>query len=184
MGNKQIKETIDKHQELNKQFSNEKIKQNLVVFNIPITFIRYRQTKSYINQIINASNEELNNITYNELYLTEQGIKITNDNVEFWNNNNDDIAILNTHDSSGNQIMIYKHFDWNDEPVPEIISTHVENIIELQNQIKEFENKISTEKSKILELEYVQSKLNRPIEKTKTSQYIQTVKYLSELCNL
>ena len=46
----------------------------------------------------------------------------------------------------------------------------------VKNQIKELENKISEEKSKIIKLDYVQSKLNKPIEKT--DEYIQTIKNL------
>jgi hypothetical protein len=73
---------------------------------------------------------------------------------------------------------MYKHFDWDDEPVPEIISTHIENIIKLKDQIKGLESKIREEKSKIRNLDYVQSKLNKPVGKT--NEYIRTVKYLYE----
>ncbi len=60
MGNNQIKETINKHKELNKQIKNNKLSKNLLVFNIPITFEYPRQYKGYIEQITNASKEELN----------------------------------------------------------------------------------------------------------------------------
>lgn len=186
-GNSQIKETIDKHQELHKQIENNNLKKNLVVFNIPITFDYYRQSKSYINQITTVSSDELNNTIYNELYLSELGIIITNSGVKIIKNNmstsEESYCILQTYDKSKNPIYMYKHFNWVDEPVPEIISIHIENIVKLQDQIKELEKQISTEKSKIVELNYVQSKLNKPIEKT--NQYIKTVKYLmNEIFNL
>ena len=186
MGNYQIKETINKHQELREQIVNNKLNQNLIIFNIPIVIETYRGTKSYIEQISGASEEELNNTTYNELYLSGLGIKITNDDIHFVKNNElaktwvkgSSIEAFQTHDEKGNEIHIYKHFDWDDEPVPEIISTHIENIIKLQDQIKELSSQIWEEKSKIRNLDYVQSKLNKPIGKT--NEYIRTVKYLYE----
>ncbi len=68
---------------------------------------------------------------------------------------------------------MFKHFDWDDVPVPEIISYHVENIIRLESIIKELENQIREEKSKIYNLEYVKSKLNKQIKEK--NQYILTI---------
>jgi hypothetical protein len=186
MGNRQIKETINKHQELHEQIKNNKLSKNLLIFNIPITFDYARQTKSYIEQITNSSEEELNNTTFNELYLAELGIKITNNEVTFIKNNElstwtkpeDNIEVLQTYDDNKNLIKIYKHFDWDDDPVPEIIYNHVENITRLELIIKELEKQICEEKSKIHNLEYVQSKLNKPIKEK--NEYIQTIKYLMD----
>lgn len=83
MANYQIKETIDKHQQLYEQLKNNKLDKNLIIYNLPIKFNGYRGTKSFIDQIIEESEEELNNTTYNELYLPELGIKITNDDIKF-----------------------------------------------------------------------------------------------------
>lgn len=186
MGNKQIKETINKHQILSEKLKNDKLDKNLIIFNMPIIINGYRRSKSYIDQIIEASNEELNNTTYNSLYLSGLGIKISNSDVKFikndelssWTNPEENIEVLQTVDEFHNPIRIFKHFDWNDDPIPEIISTHVENIIKLKNVKKEIENLIWEEKSKIIQLEYVQSKLNKPIGET--NEYIQTIKYLDE----
>ena len=186
MGNNQIKETIIKHQELREQIVNNKLNQNLIIFNIHIVIETYRGTKSYIEQILGANEEELNNTTYNELYLSDLGIKITNDDIQFIKNNElnkawvkgGSIGVLQSYDEKRNYIHMFKHFDWDDEPVPEIISTHKENIIKLQDQIKNLESQIWEEKSKILNLDYVQSKLNKPVGKT--NEYIRTVKYLHE----
>jgi hypothetical protein len=186
-GNNQhkINEIIDKHQELHHQITNKKIKQNLIIFNIPIINIPYRGSKSYIEQITEASKEELNNTTYNKLYLSELGIIISDSDIKFNKYGDCDrlsslknrINILQTYYKS-NYIEMYKHFDWDNEPIPEILSTHLENILDLKKQIKELENKISEEKSKIIKLDYVQSKLNKPIKKT--DEYIQTIKNLFE----
>jgi hypothetical protein len=190
MGNYQIKETINKHQELREQIVNNKLNQNLIIFNIPIVIETYRGSKSFIEQMVGANEEELNNTTYNELYLSELKIKITNDDIHFVKNNEltnswtpggtpgGSIEVLQTYDEKGNYIRIYKHFDWDDEPVPEIISTHIENIIKLQDQIKTLKSQIWEEKTKIRGLDYVQSKLNKPVGKT--NEYIRTVKYLYE----
>ena len=186
MGNKQIKETINKHQILSEKLKNDKLDKNLIIFNMPIIINGYRRSKSYIDQITEASNEELNNTTYNSLYLSGLGIKISNSDVKFikndelssWTNPEENIEVLQTVDEFHNPIRIFKHFDWNDDPIPEIISTHVENIIKLKNVKKEIENLIWEEKLKIIQLEYVQSKLNKPIGET--NEYIQTVKYLDE----
>jgi hypothetical protein len=190
MGNTYIKETIDKHQELDKQIKNNELRQNLIIFNIPITFEHYRQSKSYYDQISMASEEELANTTYNELYLSSLGIKITNSDVILidkenlcgWTSNyKDNIRILQTYDENKNEIRMYKHFDWDntdEKPIPQIISTHVNKIVELQNQIKELESQIRVEKNKILNLEYVKSKLSQPVKKTK--EYIETLKHLMD----
>lgn len=178
MGNYQIKETINKHQELHEQIVNNKLNQNLIIFNIPIGIETYRGTKTLIEQMLGANEEELNNTTYNELYLSGLEIKITNDDIHFVKNKKPSIEVLQTYDEKGNYIHIYKHFDWDDEPVPEIISTHIENIIKLQDQIKKLKSQIWEEKTKIRDLDYVQSKLNKPVGKT--NEYIQTVKYLYE----
>lgn len=190
MGNRHIKETIDKHQELHKNIKNNELSKNLIIFNIPITFDYYRQTKSYFDQISRASEDELANTTYNELYLSSLGIKITNSDVELislenltgWASN-DNIEILQTYDENKNEIIMYKHFDWvnsdvDEDQVPQIISTHVNKIVELQNQIKELESKIRDEKNKILNLEYVKTTLSKPVKKTK--EYIETLKHLMD----
>ena len=49
---------------------------------MPIDFEYYRELKSYIEQITNTTEDELNDTTYNSLYLPELGLKITNSNVE------------------------------------------------------------------------------------------------------
>lgn len=191
MGNNYIKETITKHQELRKQIKNDKLDKNLIIFNIPIVIDSYRGSKSYIEQITEASEEELNNTMYNELYLTRLGIKITNDDIKFfktnelsiWSKPEENIEVLQTHELD-NPIYMYKHFDWVVESEPEseqaskIIFTHINNIIRFKDKIKELENQIREEKSKILKLKYVQLKLNKPIGKT--NEYIRTVKYLYE----
>jgi len=54
--------------------------------------------------------------------------------------------------------------------------TYLQNIIELNNKIEELKIQISEEKTKIINLNYVQSKLNKPIKHI--NKYIQTIKYL------
>jgi hypothetical protein len=137
-----------------------------------------------------ASEEELANTTYNELYLLSLGIKITNsdvilmdkENFSGWTSNQETrIDILQTYDENKNQIIMYKHFDWDNtdkKPIPQIISTHINKIVELQNQIKKLESLIRNEKNEILNLEYVKSKLSKPVKKTK--EYIETLKHLIE----
>jgi hypothetical protein len=181
MGNSNIKETVDKHQELYEKILNNNLNENLIIFNIPITFDYYRQTKSYMDQIANASEDELANTTYNELYLLSEGIKITDSDVILMAKSEleaDHIEILQTRDENNNEIRMYKHFDWinDDEPIPEIISDHVNKIIELQNKIKDLESQINTEKNKILNLDYVKTKLSKPVQNPK--EYVKTIKYL------
>jgi hypothetical protein len=189
MGNSNIKETIDKHQELYEKILNNNLNKNLIIFNIPIRFNYHRQSKSYIDEISFASEDELTNTTYNELYLLSEGIIITNsdvilitkENLSGWKANYEtNIEILQTRDENNNEIMMYKHFDWvnDDEPIPQIISDHVNKIIELQNKIKDLESQINTEKNEILNLEYVKSKLSKPVGKT--GEYIKTIKYLMD----
>lgn len=159
MGNNQIKETVAKHQELRKQIKNDKLDKNLIIFNIPIVVDSNRGSKSYIQQITEESEEELNNTTYNELYLAGLGIKITNNDIKFIKTNE-----LSSWAKPGENI--------------EVLQTHDENIIKLEGVIKKLQNQINEEKSKLLQLEYVQSKLNKPIGKT--NEYVRTVKYLYE----
>lgn len=184
MANYQIKETIDKHQQLYEQLKNNKLDKNLIIYNLPIKFNDYRGAKSFIDQIIEESEEELNNTTYNELYLPKLGLKITNDDIKFvltseltgWSKPGENIGVLQTHDETDNPIEMFKPFDWDDESVPEMISTHVENIVRLENEIENIMSQIHMEKSKIRELEYVISKLNKNVEGK--DKYIQTLKYL------
>lgn len=185
MGNSNIKETFDKHQELYEKILNNNLNENLIIFNIPITFDYYRQTKSYMDQIANASEDELANTTYNELYLLSEGIKITDSDVILMAKselNADHIEILQTRDENNNEIRMYKHFDWinddDDEPIPQIISDHVNKIIELQNKIKDLESQINAEKNKILNLDYVKTKLSKPVQNPK--EYVKTIKHLMD----
>lgn len=49
-------------------------------------------------------------------------------------------------------------------------------IIELQNKIKDLESQINAEKNKILNLDYVKTKLSKPVQNPK--EYVKTIKYL------
>lgn len=61
------------------------------------------------------------------------------------------------------------------------MQSYLQNIIELNKKIEELENQISNEKTKIINLNYVQSKLNKPIKHI--SKYIQTIKKVKNIIN-
>lgn len=182
MGNysSNIKDIIDEHQKLHNKIENNNLDENLIIFNIPITFDYHRQFKSYDEEIYNASLQELSNTTYNELYLSSLGINITSDSVQFISVDKLNICTLSTYDDDKNKtpIKIFKHFNLDTDPIPETISINVNNINELMNQIKKLEQKIKIEKDEILNSEYVKSKLNKPMKKT--NDYVRTVKYLND----
>ena len=186
---KKIKEIIDKHQQFSDQLKNNKVNKNFLVFNIPIKFDHPRQCKSYIDQIYQSTSDELNNPIYNELYLMKLGIKITNSgHVDFIGNNTrhlkDKLSVLSRVGENQNYISMYKHFDWveNDNEndtennAEAAISIYVQNIINLQEQIKELEKQINLNKLKIYQTDFVQSQINKQV--LKINDYVKTIDYL------
>lgn len=177
MGNFNTKETIDKHQKLHKQIKNGKIDNNLLIFNIPTK--KNEGQISYSEKILSASEEELNDTTYNELYISSFGIKITNFEVKFIKNGSikKDIEVLGQN-FEDEYIHISKHFEFDDEKEPDEILKHIEKIIYYQEEIYKIEKKIAREKLKIIQNDYVQSKLKKNISGKK--EYLKTLKFLNE----
>lgn len=173
--NSNIKEIIDEHQKLKNKIENNNLKENLIVFDIPVKPNDYCRT--YNDQICFESLEELSNTTYNSLYLSSLGINITSYSVEFMPVENLNIWTLSTC-VDDKPITMFKHFNWDIEPIPETILNNVNKINELRNQIKKLEEKIRIEENEILNSEYVKSKLNKPIKKT--SNYIETIKNIDK----
>ena len=177
MGNFQVKETINKHQELDKQIKSGKINGNLLIFNIPIK--KDGGYVTYPELILSASEEELNDTTYNELYISSLGIKITNSEVKFMPNAlvKSDIEVLGQYYEE-QYIHMSKHFEFDEEVEPDIIIEHIGNIISYQQEINKIQKKIMREKLKIIETDYVQLKLKKNISGKK--EYMRTIEILNE----
>lgn len=76
-------------------------------------------------------------------------------------------------------IHIYKHFDFiedNEDIEPNKLEECLKKITEYENEIKLLEMKIRQEKYKILNLDYVKSRLHSQVPNIK--QYIECINYL------
>lgn len=158
---------IKKHQELNKSLNNNDIKNNLVIFDPEIIFDSNRH--SYFDTVLkileNPTNHELNDS--NILYL--EGLEITNEYVktelELNQTTNSVIQMdhceLVSYEIKDNPHYIYKHFNIINESTPEEIIQSIEKIKHLEKIIQE-------EKNKILNSDFVKSKLNNKIDNLET----------------
>lgn len=173
--------TINKHQSLSKNIKKNTLESNLIIYDIPITFSNNRRTQSYVEQMEESSETELINTIYNKLYLTKLGVTISKDKVVIKNEINlkDELRVLQTYDKNTcSDIDIYKHFTYDDEPVPIEIQISIDVIKNLQLQIQSINNLIEKEKNKIIRSKYVQSKLDKPPDNV--NEYVDTIKYLAK----
>ena len=174
VGNRQI---LDKHKKLTaKQVVNYYPDVDLLFFNIPITSIHDR---SYFEQISKFSDDELSNTKYNELYLHKHKIIITSDDVI----TNILVMFPNYAQSycHADNTKMYKHFDFIqdvEDTEPNELVESLNAIINYENEIKLLEKKIKQEKQKILNLDYIKSKLNMRIPYIK--EYIETIKFIKK----
>lgn len=161
---------LDRHTKLNKQIADNNLKSNFIIFDIPIRFEYCGQTKSYLEQLEESTDEELNNTTYNVLYIPSLNIKITANEVKNVNEfDEENISIIHSiHDNDGNLSTIYKHFTFDDEPVPKELVNHVKKIRSLEQEIKLLEQEILLESNKISNLDYVKRKLKTKPQLVKT----------------
>ena len=194
MGNNQSadpnEQMLDDHQNLAKLLESDNKKFNLVFFNPPITFEYYRQSKSYFQQILGMNNSDFDCTNYNELYIGELGIKITDD-AKVSELNVDDFCDFKQYltwqfYTDDKQYMhVFKHFNYEQIDNPETNSEELNEIKESLNKIKEYEDqiqelhcKISNEKVKIRKSKYVESRINKKM--SNIDGYIDFIKYISE----
>ena len=184
MGNKiGITQILNKHKKLaEKENSNSSLDVDLIFFNIPITLEYYRQTKTYIEQISKSTNDVLTNTNFNELYLHKHNIIIKSDDIIKINNNNNPLDGYHQVEYYRENIIIFKHFDFIediDDIEPNELEEGLKKISEYENEIKLLEMKIRQEKYKILNLDYVKSRLHRHVPNVE--QYIECVSYLHSI---
>jgi DNA repair ATPase RecN len=170
-----VRKILDKHKKLaEKEVVNNYPDVDLLFFNIPITFEYTRQFKSYFEQISQSSDTELSKTEYNELYLHKHKIIITHNDVitNIYKKFSDykQLSIF------ADNIEIYKHFDFVEDvqdTEPNELKEILNTITNYENEIKLLETKIKQEKQKILNLDYIKSKLNRKVPNIK--EYIKTI---------
>lgn len=176
MGNiTSIHTILNKHKKLN-EYKDTDPDIDLIFFNIPITFEYERQSKSYFEQLKEASDEELTNTNYNELYLCAHKVIITSDDII---TNVKNVTYKYEQMRAKNNINLYTHFDFvkdTGDKEPDELSSGLKKINDYENEIKELQKKIIQEKQKILNLDYVKSKFNKPVSDVK--EYIHTASYL------
>lgn len=172
-----IKSILNKHIKLSKKYSQNELDTDLIFFNMPITFEGIRQVKSYAEQLSESTDDELANTDYNELYLHKHKIIITSNDVI--TNNVNFLDRYSQRFFPRENIHIYKHFDF-------IENTELEELKELEKSLKkiaDYENEIKLEKQKILNLNYVKSKLNKQVPNVK--EYIDIInKEYDDLLNV
>lgn len=175
MGNSSFNALRDKHKDLTTKLKNNE-KPNFIVFYIPLKFEYARQIKMQHESYYTASEEELNDTSYNTLYLSELNLQITHEQVQRNEKPHDDFKIISTHDDNNDYITIYKHFEIIDEIIPQKIIDINDKITEYENEIKRIENLIVLEKNKILNSNYVKSNLNTNLKnKREYINYLRTI---------
>ena len=194
MGNNQSadpnEQMLDDHQNLAKLLESGNKNFNLVFFNPPITFEYYRQTKSYFQQILGMNESEFECTEYNELYIGELEIKITDDG-KVGKLDVDDFCNFKQYltwqfYTDDKQYMhVFKHFNYEQIKNTETESEQLDEIKEALNKIKEYEDqiqelhcKISNEKVKIRKSKYVESRINKKM--SNIDGYVNFIKYISE----
>lgn len=169
---------LNRHKKLEeKEIENKCIDTDLLFFNIPITFERARQVKSYSEQICNATDDELSNTAHNELYLHKHKIIITSDDII----TNIEKPLDRYEKIHMKEKNIYKHFDFVEDTEgvePEELEEGLKKIADYENEIKVLEMRIKQEKQKILNLDYVKSRFNGQVSNVK--EYIETIKYIHD----
>jgi hypothetical protein len=166
---------LNKHQKLYEKHQDNDLDTDLIFFNIPITFEHARQPKSYFEQLEQATDDELYNCNYNELYLSAHKVIILSDDIII--NVNNPIDKYHQISIDKDNIQIYKHFDFvednNENIEPYELSEGLKKINDYKNEIQKLNIKIREEKKKILNLDYIKSKFNKPVPNIK--EYIHTL---------
>lgn len=160
MGIRQSK-ILEQHRTLKEKITNDNLESNLIVFDMPIQ-LKYREVKSYLEQLEESTDDELTNILHNVLYIPSLDIKITSEGVK--NTDNDDL----TPQYCGYDIRMYKYFTFDDEPIPEELVECVKKIRSIEQQINLLQHEILIESNKISKLNYVKKKLSTKPENIKT----------------
>lgn len=179
-----ITQILNKHKKLSEKESDSNYPDvDLLFFNMPITFEYPRQHKSYIEQISQSTDNELSNTKYNELYLHKYKVIITHNDVK--TNIEKPLEEYFTMTIPSENIIFYKHFDFiedekNEKNELDELDECFKNIDDYENQINSLKLKIINEKQKILNLDYIKSKLNRQIPNIK--EYIRTINNLKKIC--
>ena len=190
--NSSITKILDKHKKLTEKIipiqkvdyypriSNDNYPDiDLLFFNIPISFEYARQYKTYTEQMTQASDKELSNTNYNELFLHKYKIIITHDDIIL--NISERFNRYIEFDINEDNIIIFKHFDFledDNDKEPYELEESLNKITNYENEIKLLEIKIKQEKKKILNLDYIKSKLKQQVPKKK--EYIETLNYISK----
>lgn len=178
-----ITQILNKHKKLEEK-SNSSLDVDLIFFNIPITFQYHRQSKSYMQQISQATNNELANTDFNELYLHKHNIIIKSDQIILLSDNEKPLDKYLQYVDYCKNIKLYKHFDfiedteYTEDIEPNELEEGLKKITEYENEIKLLKMKIREEKNKIINLDYVKSRLHKQVPCVE--QYIDCISHLND----
>lgn len=141
-----------------------KVPTNLKFHHLPILVSENRTFKTYFEQVLESSYQQMNNTNNNVLYIPSLDMIITSKDIEIVYN-----AVLEIKTNrivqfpDENNTCIYKHFEIDNEEIPPELDQYKQNIIRIEKEISILQNKVLEEKEKIINNKFVSERLNNPI---------------------